>query len=72
MADKIVYVDKDECTSCSQCADSLPKYFRMDDDDLAESHVNGGSINAAPVPDADQAAVQEEIDGCPGECIHWK
>jgi len=69
---KTVYVEKDDCTSCSQCSDNLPKYFRLDDDGLAESHVGGGSVNAAAVPDGDVGAVQAEIDACPGECIHWK
>jgi ferredoxin len=69
---KIVYVEKDDCTACNQCIDNLPKYFRADDDGLAESHVNGETVNAAPVEDADESLVQAEIDACPGECIHWK
>lgn len=69
---KRVTVDKDDCTSCSLCADTLPQYFRMDDDDLAESHNNGTNVNNAEVPDADIEKVQEAIDDCPGECIHWK
>ncbi|MDH4129501.1 MAG: ferredoxin [Spirochaetota bacterium] len=58
-----VYVDQDECTSCGQCADNLPEVFAMDEDDLAYvSDSNGAS----------EEAIQEEIDQCPGECIHWK
>jgi len=60
---KIPYIDQDECTSCVQCADNLPDVFRMDDDDLAEIVDPAG---------ADEDAIQEEIDACPGECIHWK
>jgi len=60
---RIAYVDKDECTSCNQCADNLPEVFQMDDDDLAEVHTPSG---------ADEDDIQEEIDSCPGECIHWK
>ena len=60
---KEVYVDQDECTSCGQCADNLPEVFAMDEDDLAfVTDSDGGS----------EEAVQEEIDQCPGECIHWK
>ncbi len=60
---KDVYVDQDECTSCGQCADNLPEVFEMDDDDLAfVVDANAG----------DEEAIQEEIDQCPGECIHWK
>ncbi|MDH5716310.1 MAG: ferredoxin [Spirochaetia bacterium] len=69
---KIVYVEKDDCTSCSLCADTLPEYFRMDEDDVAESHNDTENINAAVVPDDDMDKVQETIDDCPGECILWK
>ena len=58
-----VYVDKSECTSCGQCADDLPEVFRLDDDDIAEVHNPEG---------ASEEEIQEEIDACPGECIHWK
>lgn len=60
---KEVYVDQDECTSCGQCADNLPEVFAMDDDDLAYVTSSTG---------ASEEAIQEEIDSCPGECIHWK
>ncbi len=60
---KDLFVDKEECTSCAQCTDDLPDVFKMDDDDLAEVH------NAAG---ASEDEIQEEIDACPGECIHWK
>jgi ferredoxin len=58
-----VYVDKDSCTSCMQCANNLPEVFQMDDDNLAEVHDSAG---------ADEDAIQDEIDSCPGMCIHWK
>ena len=69
---KIVYVDKDNCTSCNLCADTVPKYFQMDDEDLSETHLNGEMINNAPVESEDEQTVQDTIDECPGECIHWK
>ncbi len=69
---KNVYVDKDDCTSCSLCADTLPDYFRMDNDDLAESHNQGSSTNDAIVEETAKDKIQEAIDDCPGECIHWK
>ncbi|MCB1147726.1 MAG: ferredoxin [Leptospiraceae bacterium] len=69
---KVVHVNKDDCTSCSLCADTLPNYFRLDSDDLAESHNLGDNVNNAQIPDEDIAKVQESIDDCPGECILWK
>ena len=58
-----IYIDGDECTSCVQCADNLPEVFAMDKDDIAIVVDHGGS---------DEDSIQEEIDTCPGECIHWK
>ena len=72
MEKKIVFVEKHECTSCNQCADNLPVYFQMDEDDLSESHNNGNNLNDAQIPENDWDKVQNEIDECPGECIHWK
>nr|WP_210412830.1 ferredoxin [Leptospira ognonensis] len=66
------YVDKDNCTSCNQCADNFPKYFMMDEEDLSQTHIDGASINDAVIPEDDEKKVQKEMDECPGECIHWK
>ncbi|MBW7856916.1 MAG: ferredoxin [Leptonema sp. (in: Bacteria)] len=71
MAERFVSVDKDACTSCDACVDNLPKYFQLDDDDLSETHNNGQNINRATVPEEDWEDVQQEIDDCPGEAIHW-
>ncbi|ABJ76445.1 MULTISPECIES: ferredoxin [Leptospira] len=72
MPTKIAYVDKDNCTSCNQCADNLPKYFQMDDNDTSETHIGGEMVNQAPIPEEDWKIVQKEMDECPGECIQWK
>lgn len=68
---KITYVDSEECTSCALCTDGLPNYFKMDDDDLAVA-IGGPEENTAEVADGDIDKVQEMIDDCPAECIHWK
>lgn len=60
---RVPYVDKDECTSCGLCTDDLPDVFRMDDEDLAEVHNPTG---------ASEEEIQQIMDDCPGECIHWK
>ena len=69
---KIVYVEKDYCTSCGQCAEELPKYFQLDDDYIGESHIEGENVNAALVPADDTEIVQNQMDECPGEGIFWK
>ncbi len=69
---KVAYVNKDDCTSCNQCADNLPKYFQMDENDTSETHINGQNINNADIPEEEIKKVQKEMDECPGECILWK
>jgi ferredoxin len=57
-----LYVDENECTGCEFCVDSLPDVFKMKNN---VSHV----YNPAG---ADEDKIQEVIDNCPVECIHWK
>ncbi len=62
MVRKII-IDEDECISCGACADSCPDVFIMNDDNIAEvSDAEGAS----------EEEIQEAIDGCPVECIHWE
>lgn len=60
---KIVYVDEKECTGCELCVDSLPEVFEMTPDGVSKVHNPNG---------ADEDKIQEVIDSCPAECIHWK
>ncbi len=60
---KLAYVEKDDCTSCQLCADTLPQVFQMDADDLSEVHNPYG---------ATEEEIQDAMDSCPGECILWK
>lgn len=60
---KEVYVDKNECTGCELCVDSVPEVFEMTPDGVAEVVNPKG---------ASEDRIQEMIDSCPAECIHWK
>lgn len=60
---KVPYVDKDECTSCLLCTETVPTVFRMDDDNKAEVFDPNG---------ASESEIQEAMDMCPAACIHWK
>ena len=44
---RIAYVNKDDCTSCNQCADNLPKYFQMDDNDNSEPNQTQAASNVS-------------------------
>ncbi|MGV7929226.1 MAG: ferredoxin [Spirochaetota bacterium] len=58
-----VYVDESECTGCELCVDTLPEVFEMSPDGVSIVHNSTG---------APEDKIQEVIDSCPAECIHWK
>lgn len=58
-----VYVEKEECTGCELCTDALPEVFKMNSEGLSEVHDSAG---------AEESVIQDVIDSCPAECIHWK
>jgi ferredoxin len=60
---KEVYVDESECTGCELCVDTLPEVFEMTSDGVSIVHNPTG---------ASEDKIQEVIDSCPAECIHWK
>jgi ferredoxin len=60
---KKVYVDVDECTGCEVCVQTCPEVFQMNDDGVAEVSNQTG---------ASEDDIQEGIDACPVQCIHWE
>lgn len=60
---KKAYVDQDVCIGCQLCANSVPEVFRMNDANLAEVYDPAG---------APEEKIQEAIDACPVNCIHWE
>lgn len=60
---KNLYVDTEECIGCGACVDSCPDVFSMNEDDIAEI--------SNPEP-ASEEEIQDAIDACPVECIHWE
>jgi ferredoxin len=57
-----VSIDKDLCTGCGLCTESLPDVFEMTDDDIAVVKIK--TVNASLV---DQ--VREASEDCPAEAI---
>ncbi len=57
------YVDQDVCIGCQLCANSVPEVFRMTDANLAEVYDPAG---------ATEERIQEAMDACPVNCIHWE
>ena len=60
---KVPRVNKEECTSCGLCVDTVPTVFRFDAENRAEAFDPKG---------ADEASIQEAMDLCPVSCIVWE
>ncbi len=59
---KIPVVNQSECISCGLCAEICPEVFQLNDDNISEV------INPTGAP---EEKIQEAIDNCPVQCIHW-
>lgn len=57
------YIDQDECIADGSCAEICPECFRFEED-----------MDAAEVIsfDCPEATVQQAIEECPAQCIHWQ
>jgi ferredoxin len=58
---RTVQVDREACISCGLCVSLLPEVFRFE----------GGRSIAYDPAGAPEARIQECINGCPVEAIHW-
>jgi ferredoxin len=58
-----VFVDQDICIGCGLCVSIVPEVFLLNDDGVSEVHDQAGVT---------EAKVQEAIDSCPVNCIHWR
>jgi len=61
---KKVTIDKDECVGCQACVELCPDVFGFDED--AEK------ANVILEEGGPEDCIQEAIDSCPVECIHWE
>lgn len=59
---KPFYIDEDECIADGSCADICPECFSFEE-----------GMNAAKVIsfDCDEDLIEEAMDNCPAQCIHW-
>ena len=70
-----VWVDQDLCTGDGLCEEIAPAVFRLLDDglcyvlDAGEVLAGGGREALAAVTAAEEDAVREAAEECPGECI---
>ncbi len=59
---KIPVVNQSECISCGVCVEICPGVFRLNDESISEVF--------DPAGDSEEK-IQEAIDNCPVQCIHW-
>lgn len=62
MAREFYIVDED-CIADGSCAEICPDCFRFEE---------GMEVAQVISFDCPEDVVQEAMDACPGECIHWK
>lgn len=60
---KKVVIETEECVGCESCVEACPEVFKFDDD-------AGKAYVIKDAGDAD--CIEEAIDICPVECIHWE
>ncbi|ACX52719.1 ferredoxin family protein, putative [Ammonifex degensii KC4] len=60
---RIPYIETSECMACGTCEVLVPEVFRLDPDKGYAEVINP---HGAP-----EDKIQEAIDSCPAECIHW-
>ena len=58
-----VYVDQEICIGCGLCVSIVPEVFQLNDAGVSEVKQQAG---------ANEAKIQEAIDSCPVNCIHWR
>jgi ferredoxin len=59
-----VFIDEDECIGCGTCEEICPEVFKLNEDS-AKAEV----INQKGAP---EDKIEEAIEACPVECIHWE
>jgi ferredoxin len=58
------YIEEEECIACGSCEELCPEVFRLNE-----------SLGFAQVVNPEGASedqIQEAIDACPTQCIHWE
>ena len=57
-----VYIDDEECVGCGSCEEICPEVFDASGDVAEVIKPEGGP----------EDLIQEAMDECPGDCIHWE
>ncbi|HCC58895.1 MAG TPA: hypothetical protein DEQ47_16865 [Solibacterales bacterium] len=72
MAKITVKIDSSACIAAAACLDSAPKFFRLDEDSVAnvvDSEGDGGFEKELDVTPDELKAIEEAVQGCPSSAI---
>ena len=58
-----VFIETEECIGCETCVQLCPDVFEFD--------VDAEKARVIKPSGGDEECIQEAIDSCPTECIHW-
>jgi ferredoxin len=61
---KKVYIETEACIGCESCVELCPEVFGFDE-------ASEKAFVRAP-EGADEACIDEAMETCPVECIHWE
>lgn len=61
---RTVAIDTDDCVGCGTCAELCPTVFALDEE--------AGKASVIPPGGGPEDCIEEAIDTCPVNCIHWE
>ncbi len=64
MPKRFPYIVKEECIACGNCEAVCPQVFKLNE---ALGHSTVIDPDGAP-----EDLIQDAIDQCPAQCIHWQ
>ena len=62
-AGRVPVIVEEECIACGSCEEICPEVFKLNESLGFTQVVNPGG--------APEEKIQEAIDACPTQCIHW-
>ncbi len=57
------HIEEDECIGCESCVGVCPGAFAMDE--------ASGKARVINLDGGSEEEIQEAMDTCPAQCIHW-
>jgi len=59
-----VYIDEEECIGCGTCEEISPEVFKLNEETEKAEVIEP--------EDGPENLIEEAIEACPVECIHWE